>query len=140
MPSWQPITVKTFLYATANTADDARLDVKARGFWCRGQDAFFDVLIFYPNATSYCTLSLSSAYKRHVLRNVNMAIELEKLSMVSLPHLYLLLLAVWVRRQLLPTNILLTYLLPTGDNITCTTTIHWLRCHISFSLLRSAIL
>ena len=120
MPSWQPITVKTFLYATANTADDAHLDVKARGFWCRGQDAFFDVLIFYPNATSYCTLSLSSAYKRHMLRNVNMAIELEKLSMVSLPHLYLLLLAVWVRRQLLPTNVLLTYLLPTGDNITCT--------------------
>ena len=57
--------LQSFPYATANTADDACLDVKARGFWCRGQDAFFDVRIFYPNASSYHALSLSSAYKRH---------------------------------------------------------------------------
>ena len=43
----------------------ACMDVKARGFWCTGQDAFFDVRVFYPNASSYHTLSLSSAYKRH---------------------------------------------------------------------------
>ena len=61
----QPITAETFPYATANTADDALLDVKARGFWCRGQDVFFDVRVFYPNAFSYRTLSLSSTYKRH---------------------------------------------------------------------------
>ena len=47
-------------------ADDARLDVKA-GFWCRGQDAYFDVRVFYPNASSYRSLSLSSAYKHHKL-------------------------------------------------------------------------
>ena len=116
-PPLQPITAENFPYATANTADDARLDIKARGFWCRRQDAFFDVHVFYPNASSYCTLNLSSAYKHHeTLRNVNMVIELEKLSMVSLPHWCLL--AVWVGRQLLFTNVWQTYLLLAGDNLT----------------------
>ena len=64
-PPLQPITAETFPYATVNTADDAHLDVKARGFWCRGQDAFFDVCVFYPNASSYCTLGLSFTYKCH---------------------------------------------------------------------------
>ena len=57
--------METFPYATANTATDACLDVNARGFWRRGQDAFFDVRVFYPNASSYRILSLSSAYKHH---------------------------------------------------------------------------
>ena len=60
-----PISAETFPNATANTADDARLDVKARGFWCRDQDAYFDVRVFYLNASSYCSLSLTSAYKCH---------------------------------------------------------------------------
>ena len=29
---------------------EARADVSARGFLCRGQRTFFDVRIFYPNA------------------------------------------------------------------------------------------
>ena len=64
-PPLQPITAETFPYAIANTADDACLDVKARGIWCRGQDAFFDARVFYPNASSYRTLGLSSAYRSH---------------------------------------------------------------------------
>ena len=64
-PSLQPITTETFSLASANTADDARLDIKTRGFWSRGQDAYFDVRVFYPNASSYRSLSLHSAYKRH---------------------------------------------------------------------------
>jgi len=39
-PALQPITAETFPYSTVNVSDDACLDVKARGFWCRGQDAF----------------------------------------------------------------------------------------------------
>ena len=29
---------------------EVRADISAREFWCRGQRAFFDVKIFYPNA------------------------------------------------------------------------------------------
>ena len=64
-PSLQPITSETFSLASANTSSDARLDVKARGFWSRGQDAYFDVRVFYPNASSYRSLSLPSVYKYH---------------------------------------------------------------------------
>ena len=64
-PSLQPITSETFSLASANTSNDAHLDVKARGFWSRGQDAYFDVRVLYPNASSYRSLSLPSVYKCH---------------------------------------------------------------------------
>ena len=40
-PSLQPISAETFPNATTNTADDARLGVKARGFWCMGSGCIF---------------------------------------------------------------------------------------------------
>ena len=33
---------------TGKKQDEARLDVSARGFWQRGQRAFFDVRVFHP--------------------------------------------------------------------------------------------
>ena len=42
-PSPQPLNGENFLDQSANTDSEARLDVKARGFWNRGQGAFFDV-------------------------------------------------------------------------------------------------
>ena len=45
-PSLQPVTTETFSLVSANTADDAHLDIKTRGFWSRGQDAYFDVRVF----------------------------------------------------------------------------------------------
>ena len=38
-PSLQPVTSETFSLASVNTTNDARLDIKAKGFWSRGQDA-----------------------------------------------------------------------------------------------------
>ena len=35
----------------ASTAQEARLDIKARGFWTRQQDAFFDVRVTHPKAS-----------------------------------------------------------------------------------------
>jgi hypothetical protein len=37
----QPLTGKHYRHRTANTDDNVRVDVKARGFWRRGQTAFF---------------------------------------------------------------------------------------------------
>ena len=59
------VTSETFSLTSANTTNDTCLDVKTRGFWSRGQDAHFDVRIFYPNASSYHSLSLTSVYKCH---------------------------------------------------------------------------
>lgn len=52
-PQLQPAADEEFPYHTANTDDDARLDIKASGFWDdRHQDAFFDIRVFNPFASS----------------------------------------------------------------------------------------
>jgi len=61
----QPLNGENFSHCTANVEDGARADVKARGFWTAHQDAFFNVRIFYPNASSYRSASLSSLYRKH---------------------------------------------------------------------------
>ena len=48
-----------------NKAPDARLDVRARGFWDRQQSAFFDVRMCHPNADSYRELSPKQIFQLH---------------------------------------------------------------------------
>ena len=40
-----------FTLRTANTSPEARLDIRARGFWSRQQDAFFDVRVTRPRSS-----------------------------------------------------------------------------------------
>ena len=87
---------RDFFSCICNTINDAHLDVNTRGLWRRGQDAYFDVRVFYPNASSYHSLSLTSVYKCHEdAKSKNTAIELETLSMESSLHWSLLLLVAW---------------------------------------------
>ena len=48
---------------SANSADDARVDIAARDFWQRCGKAFFDVRVFNPYALTYRNRSLSSNFK-----------------------------------------------------------------------------
>ncbi len=65
-PTLQPLTGETMTYSTANSDDQARLDIKARGFWgAAQQSAFFDVRIFNPNVPSYRGTQMSACYRRH---------------------------------------------------------------------------
>ena len=53
-PELQPVEGMIARYATSNTADDARSDIRARGFWgSKHECAFFDIKVFNPNAPSY---------------------------------------------------------------------------------------
>ena len=61
-PMLESLYGETFQFMSANTSDEARLDVSARGFWLRGQSAFFDVKIFNPNARRYLGQSLQQSY------------------------------------------------------------------------------
>ena len=61
-PPLQPLTGETLSARSANTDDNARLDIRARGFWNHHQDAFFDVRVFYPNTPSNHS---TNAYRRH---------------------------------------------------------------------------
>ena len=42
--------------------DGARSDISARGFWVRGQRAFFDIRVFNPCAQRYSTQSFKSSF------------------------------------------------------------------------------
>ena len=46
-PCLQPLTGEEI---RGNVSDEARSDISARGFWSRGQRAFFDIRVFDPNA------------------------------------------------------------------------------------------
>ena len=139
-PSLQPVTTETFSLASANTADDARLDIKTRGFWSRGQDAYFDVRVFYPNASSYRSLSLNSAYKRHEdakkreyghrVRDIEHGV-FTPLVFTSTGSMGCEA-TVFYRR--------LADLLATHWGQQYSQTINWLRCRLSFALLRCAIM
>ena len=65
-PRLQPVTGEEFTHRSSNLDDDARLDVKAQGFWGdRSQDAFFDVRVFNPLASSNNHSPLKSNYEKH---------------------------------------------------------------------------
>lgn len=49
----------------SNKAQDARIDIHARGFWERHRSAFFDVRVCHPNAVSYRDLEPQQIYRIH---------------------------------------------------------------------------
>ena len=53
-PYLEPLTGEVLRYKSANRSDEARSDVRIRGFWSNNRkDAFFEFRIFYPFAPSY---------------------------------------------------------------------------------------
>jgi hypothetical protein len=64
-PVLQPLSGEVLQPATTNSSDEARANIRTAGFWTHGQEAFFDVRVFYPNASSYRNRDLNSLYKHH---------------------------------------------------------------------------
>ncbi len=65
-PTLQSLSGETLLPRSANSTDNARLDIKADGFWgCDRQSAYFDVRIFNPTAHACRSKPLSTCYRRH---------------------------------------------------------------------------
>ena len=53
-------------YATANSEDNARADIRAGGFWgVQHQSAFFDIKVFNHSAQLNKKFSIPSCYKHH---------------------------------------------------------------------------
>ena len=48
-----------------NTSSEARLDIRARGFWRRGQNSFFDVRGTNANSASQIGHSLKATHRKH---------------------------------------------------------------------------
>ena len=61
-PRLLPVTRENLQYRSAIRGDEARLDIRARGFSERGKQAFLDVRVFGPNACRYLNSSLAQCY------------------------------------------------------------------------------
>ena len=62
-PELQPLDNEQLRSATL-TGEQARPDIRARGFWRPAQAAFFDVKVINPNADSYLNIPTKKVYER----------------------------------------------------------------------------
>ena len=121
--------------------DGARLDIAANGFWGgRFERAFFDVRVFNPHAPSNRQLSLPSTYQRH--ENQKKRVYEQRIRDVEHGSFVPLVMSVTGGLGRIATTVYkrLASMLSNKWNQPYSTTMCWLRCRLSFSLLRSSIL
>ena len=58
-----PLTGEQLQYRSAITGDEARLDIRARTFWVRDQEAILDIRVFEPNANGYLNATLPRCHE-----------------------------------------------------------------------------
>ena len=139
-PPLQQLTGEQFVRSTTTTDQEARLDIKAAGFWGDGaEEAFFDVRVFNPFAPSYRTLPLPALYQRHErakrARYEERVLEVERAAFTPLVF------SASGGASKLATMFLkrLASVLAEKRKEPYSVTMAWLRTRLSFSLLRSAI-
>ena len=64
-PHLLPVTKEQFKPRSANTSDEARLDIGAKGFWRQGETAFFDVRVTHVNSKSSQNLKTTVMSHKH---------------------------------------------------------------------------
>ena len=138
-PDLQPITEETLRGATANIKDGARLDISANGVWGgRFEKTYFDVRVFNPHAPSNKG-PLTACYNKHERekkRSYEQRIrEIEHASFTPL----VMSTTGGMGRDATTFYKRLASLLSYKWDTPYSNTLNWLRCRLSFSLLRSSI-
>ena len=138
-PVLQPITGET-LNRGANRAQDARLDIHARGFWERQRSAFFDVRVCHLNADSYREQNPEQIYRQHEMEKKRLyadrILEVEQGTFTPL---------VFSSHGGMGTECKIYHkrlveLLSTKKGESYANTMQWVRSKVSFALIRSALL
>ena len=123
---------------SANRRDDARADIRATCFGGRQQCAFFDVRVFHPNAQSYHHSSISSLYRRHEqAKKREYGDRIREVENGSFTPLVFTTTGGMGREATLFYK-RLTDQICEKKNTMYSKTMSWIRCTLSFSLLRSA--
>ena len=135
-PDLQPITREALSGATSNTQDGARLDIAANGVWGgRFERTYFDVRVFNPHAPSNRHTQMSACYRKHE-RAKKRAYE-QRIREVEHASFTPLVLSATGGLAIEATNFykrLASLLASKWDNQYCTT-MAWLRCRLTYSLL-----
>jgi hypothetical protein len=139
-PQLQELSGEVFEYKSANVEADARSDVKCCGFWTAKRQAFFDVKVVSPFARSYANLKPAQLFKmaeKAKIREYRARIlEVEHGDFTPLvftctggmaPQCHLV-----MKR--------LAEQLSKKQNIQQSVVSGWLRCRLSFALLRTTLL
>ena len=138
-PVLQVLTGET-LERGANIAPDARLDIHARGVWERQRSAFFDVRVFHPNADSYRDLSPKQIYRQHEnekkRKYATRVLEIEQGTFT--PLVFSTTGGMGEECQRLHRR--LAEILASKKGEDYSGTISWIRCKVSFAVLRTALL
>ena len=137
-PVLQEVTGEVLPRGT-NKAPDARLDIRARGFWAREQSAFFDVRVCHPNADSYNSLTPEQIYKLHENDKKRLyssrVLEVERGTFTHLVFTTTGRMSDECQRY----HIRLAELLAEKKQENYASTITWIRTRVSFVILRSAL-
>jgi hypothetical protein len=139
-PLLQPLSGEHFEYKSANRDEDARSDIKCVGFWRPMRKAFFDIKVVSPYAKSYVRLSSASLYRmaeKSKLREYEERIR-------NVEHADFSPLVFTTTGGLAPQSLLvlkrLAATLSEKRGIAKSVVSGWLRCRLSFALLRTTLL
>ena len=141
-PLLAPLTGENFRLRSSNVSDEAKVDISARGFWVRGQRAFFDVRVFHPFAPSYRHKSLQATHRQHESekrRAYNDRILQVEMGSFT-PLIFTTSGGMSSGSECHAFYRKLAGLLAEHRSLPKSTVTAWLRCRLSFSLLRSALI
>ena len=139
-PPLLPLDGEIITPTSANCSDNARADIHTRGFWGRRQGALFDVRVFHPNAPSYRQTRVASLFCRHELeKKREYGDRIRNVDCESFTPLVFSTFGGLGKEATIFYNHLAD-LLSQKHNTSYNQTLSWMRCALSFSLLRSAVL
>ena len=136
----QSLSCQIILPPTANKQDDARLDIRAKGFWSRQQDAFFDLRVFHQNASSYRSTNIPALYRQH-----EMAKKTESCDKIRKVEYAVFTPLVFLTTDGLGKETTVAYkrlaeLLAQERKSEYGITLAWMRCTLSIALIRSSVM
>ncbi len=139
-PPLQPITGEILRGASAIKENGARLDIAANGFWGgRFEKAYFDVRIFNPHAPSNRQQSLPSTYKKHEREKIRAYEQrVREVEHGSFTPLVMSASGGCGNAASVCYKRLASMLAEKWDQ-PYSKTLNWMRCKLSFALIRSAI-
>ena len=125
----------------SNKAQDARLDIHARGFWEPQRSAFFDVRVCHPNAESYRDLEPQQIYRLHenekkCRQYPSRVLDVEHGTFTAL----IFTITGGMGKEGLNYHSRLAELIAIKKGEDYTKTISWIRARASFALLRSTLI
>ena len=135
-----PLTGEQLQYRSAITRDEARLDIRARSFWVRGQEAFLDIRVFDQKANRYLNATLPRCHeineKERIRNYSNKILQIEHGTFTTLAF------SIYgnIGREYTKFYPKLVELLSNKCKQSKSLTINWLQTKVCFGLLKSCLL